>query len=149
MDAAATVEAIIAAMRDLSTFTPALASDIAGVIEQGTHRRDALLRTVIYDAAAAAEVFTQAATMLAGRPRADVLTLAAVGHYYAGRGSEVNATIVAARTETDDVDGLLILIDQAILRGLHPERIKQALSDLTSEERASDMLGADYPPYDD
>ena len=148
VDAAATVQAIITSMRDLSTFTPALAADIAGVIAQGIHRRDALLRTVIYDAAAAAEVFTQAAALLAGRPRADVLTLAAIGLYYAGRGSEVNATIVAARTETDDVNGLLILIDQAILRGLHPERIKEALSDLTSEERASDMLGADYPPYD-
>lgn len=44
------------------------------------------------------------------------------------------------------MNGLLILIDQAIL---HPDRIKQAVSDLTSEERASDMLGADYPPYDD
>lgn len=148
VDAAATVRRIIAAMRDRRTLTEALAADIAGVISQGKDKRDALLRTVIYDQVAAADVFTRCANMLTGRARADVLTLAAVGYYYAGQGTCVNAAIIAARTETAQVDSLLMLIERAILRGVHPADIRDALSDLTSHDRASELLGSEYPPYE-
>ncbi|UZF59308.1 DUF4192 domain-containing protein (plasmid) [Gordonia polyisoprenivorans] len=143
-----TVRRIIAAMHDPRTITPDLAAAIAAVAAHSLHKRDALLRTVIYDSAQAADVYTQCATMLSGRARADVLTLAAVGYYYAGSGTHVNIAILDAYTETTEVNQLLTLIDRVIVTGAPPEVIKDALSDLTSHEQASAMLGEDYPPYE-
>lgn len=148
VDAGDTVRRIIAAMHDPRTITPDLAAAIAAVAAHSLHKRDALLRTVIYDATRAADVYTQCATMLSGRARADVLTLAAVGYYYAGSGTHVNIAILAAHTETTEVKQLLTLIDRVIVTGAPPEVIKDALSDLTSHEQASAMLGEDYPPYE-
>lgn len=148
VDAVAAVRDVIAAMHDHRLVDEQLAAKVAAVIRHRKDRRDAILRTVIYNAVEAAEVFTRCATMLSGQDRADVLTLSVVAHYCAGRGSVARSALEVAASETSTPDNLLVLTSKALDRGLHPDKFSQLLGDLTDDTVASGLLGGEFPPYE-
>ena len=147
VDAVATARDVIAAMHDHRLVDEQLAAKVAAVIRHRKDRRDAILRTVIYNAVEAAEVFTRCARMLSGKDRADVLTLSVVAHYCAGRGAVARSALEVAASETSTPDNLLVLTSKALDHGLHPDKFSQLLGDLTDDTVASELLGGEFPPY--
>lgn len=147
VDAVATARDVIAAMHDHRLIDERLSATVAAVIRHRKDRRDAILRTVTYNAVEAAEVFTRCATMLSGQDRADVLTLSVVAHYCAGRGASAKVAVEAAVSATSTPDDLLVLTSKALDRGLHPDKFSQLLGDLTDDTIASKLLGGEFPPY--
>lgn len=148
VDAVEVVRAVIAAMHDTTLIDERLAANVAALIRFGKNRRDALLRTIIYNDEEAAEVYTRCAAMLSGQDRVDVLTLSAVANYCAGNCMRVSMAIEAAEAETATYNRLLQLTRSALDADFAPQIVRSVLDVVDDEATASELLGGSYPPYE-
>lgn len=140
--AKAVVEAVVNWPTEI---TRELSAQVAAMIGRHIVYRDAFLRTGAYDPVAAAAVFTELARPLRGRNRANMLTIAAACHYFAGNGASVNV-ILDHIAETNELPRLAQLLDHSIRAGVNPKVIREIIPDAAL---ADELFGGHFPTPED
>lgn len=142
VDAVECIRNVIQAVNERGIMTAELAARIGGMITASVRHRDALLRVAGQDAEIAADLMRQAANLLHGKARSEVLAVAAMCYYCTGNGGPAGMALEAAkRTETGQ-SRLGALLDKALQAGMHYNEVRETIP---TYELASELLEAPYP----